>query len=111
MLGCFFAFRQPENCFLIDFSKVSQRILIHITGETRPYPYFKLYDSEIGWNFSYEYIRLYKNGRLIPRQKYQFNSVYSYPTLMIMEACEPNDYIMLDIAPYRYKEVFFQEEL
>lgn len=89
------------------FTKNSLRLLV--TCKRKEYPHFEF--TEYDFNFSTDYIRVFRNGRLLPRCKYQFNSTFSKPTLMILEECEPGEILMIDISPYRYTEIFYQEEL
>lgn len=92
----------------LNITKGSMRIIVRIVGDGC-YPYFKLTHTD--FNFSYQYIRIFRNGRLVPRCKYQFNKLYSEPTLMLLDYYTPGEEIMLDISPYRYTEVYFKEEL
>lgn len=92
----------------LNITKNSMRIIVRIVGDGC-YPYFKLTHTD--FNFSQQYIRIFRNGRLVPKCKYQFNKLYSEPTLMLLDFYEPGEEIMLDISPYRYTEVFFKEEL
>ena len=92
----------------LNITKNSMRIIVKITGDG-VYPYFKLTHTD--FNFSPQYIRIFRNGRLIPRCKYQFNKLYEEPTLMLLDEYKPGEEIMLDISPYRYEEVYYQEEL
>lgn len=93
---------------VLNITKNSMRIIVRIVGDGC-YPYFKLTHTD--FNFSHQYIRIFRNGRLVPRCKYQFNKLYSEPTLMLLDYYEPGEEIMLDIAPYRYEEVYYKEEL
>ena len=92
----------------LNITKNSMRIIVRIVGDGC-YPYFKLTHTD--FNFSHQYIRIFRNGRLVPRCKYQFNKLYSEPTLMLLDYYTPGEEIMLDISPYRYTEVYYQEEL
>lgn len=73
------------------------------------YPYMEI--IERFFNFHREYIRVFKNGRILPRIKWGFYSSFSTPRLMIYEWCEKGDIIYIDITPYRYKEIYYQEEV
>lgn len=92
----------------LNITKNSMRIIVKIVGDGL-YPYFKLTHTD--FNFSQDYIRIFRNGRLVPKCKYQFNKLYAEPTLMLLDYYEPGEEIMLDISPYRYTEVYYKEEL
>ena len=104
---------KPNDNFVVNvpltlrFSKNSIIIKIRITKHGVPYLKF----DQWNWNYNYEYIRIFRNGRLLPRCKYQINTTYDYPTIMLFDFYEPYDELIIDIAPYRYKEVFYKEEL
>lgn len=73
------------------------------------YPYLSLIENN--FKFSVDYIRIFKNGRLVPRQRYAFLSSYTYPRLLFLDYYHRGDIIYIDITPYRYKEIYYQEEL
>lgn len=89
------------------FNKNSIRSYIRISENG--YPHFKFYEKN--WNFSTEYLRVFRNGRLLPRCKYQFNSGNGQPRLMLLDYYHKGEMITIDIAPYRYHEIYYQEEL
>lgn len=73
------------------------------------YPYMEIIERK--FRFHIEYIRVYKNGRLLPRCRYDFFSTFATPRLMIYDWCSVGDLIYIDVTPYRYKEIYYQEEL
>lgn len=93
----------------IDFciSKVPNGILCEVPKTC--YPYIALVENK--FKFNIEYIRIFRNGRLVPRQKYLFFSSYSFPRIMFLEQYKKGDVIYIDITPYRYKEIYYQPEL
>lgn len=73
------------------------------------FPYLEFIENN--FNFSIDYIRIYLNGRLLPRIKYAFFSSLPNPKLQILEYCDIGDILYLDITPYRYTEVFYKEKI
>ena len=71
------------------------------------------YISLVGMSFNYnlDYIRIFRNGRLLPKTKYQFTFTHSFPRIVFTDAVDIGDIIYVDVTPYKYKEVFYQEEL
>lgn len=79
--------------------------------ENDGYPYLALVGVERNFKFNNSYIRIYHNGRLIPKVKYVFFSTYVYPRIQLLEPFKAGDMIYIDITPYRYQELYYQEEL
>ena len=73
------------------------------------YPYLEITGKN--FNFNKEYIRVFVNGRLMPRCKYDFYTTFYCPRLVIYEWVNKGDFIYLDVTPYRYREVYYSEEL
>ena len=73
------------------------------------YPYIFLGDTR--FNFDNDYIRVFHNGRLIPKIKYELLTSYSIPRLQMFEYCEEGDSVYIDITPYKYKEIYYRETL
>lgn len=73
------------------------------------YPYFILTENE--FRYDIEYIRIFRNGRLVPRSKYLMYCANKYPVLILFEECAKGESIYIDITPYRYKEIYYQERL
>lgn len=77
---------------------------------SRPgFPFIEIDDHE--FQFNKDYIRIYRNGRLIPRSHYRLLTTYVKPRIMFMEWMRSGDLIYIDITPYRYTELYYQEEL
>ena len=72
-------------------------------------PYLEIIEK--GFNFNVEYLRIYRNGRLLPRTKYKFLSTFRCPRVMLLDYYEAGELIYIDVAPYRYKQIYYQEEL
>jgi len=67
--------------------------------------------AEKGLILDEDYIRIYKNGRLMPRAKYKVVKVYNQARILFLDWFSIGDIIFIDITPYRYKEIYYQEEL
>ena len=91
----------------LRFHKNQLRLRVKITKPG--FPFFKF--NEQDWMFHSDYIRIYRNGRLLPRCKYQFMSFYQMPRLMLLEEFEIGEELIIDIAPYRYTQIYYLEEL
>lgn len=67
------------------------------------------------FKFQQNYIRVFKNGRFLSRKRYAFfgnqSSDSAYPIIQILEKCYADDDIYIDITPFTYKEIYYQEEL
>lgn len=79
--------------------------------ENDGYPYMALVGAERFFKFNINYLRIYRNGRLIPREKYVFFSSYKCPRIQFLEEYKAGEIIYLDITPYRYTELYYQEQL
>lgn len=66
---------------------------------------------ETGFSFNSDYIRIFRNGRLMPRSKYRLIATFEYPRILFTDWMNRGDIIYIDITPYRYKEIYYQEEL
>lgn len=73
------------------------------------YVYISL--AEKGLILDTNYIRVYKNGRLLPRVKYVVYNGESTPKILFLDWFCPGDIIYIDITPYRYKELYYQDRL
>ena len=91
----------------LRFHKNQLRLKVRITKAGFPHFMF----NEQDWMFHSDYIRIYHKGRLLPRCKYQFMSHYKMPRLMIFEEFEIGEELYIDIAPYRYTQIYYLEEL
>jgi len=60
--------------FKLQFTKNSLRYRLLV--DKKCYPMIAFTDNEREWNFSADYMRIYRNGRLLPRCKYQFTLYY-----------------------------------
>ena len=78
---------------------------------TAGYPYLQLVGAENKFHYSADYIRVYRNGRLLPNVKWCFYSSFECPRIQMMEWFDVGDTIYFDITPFRYKMIYYQEEL
>lgn len=64
-------------------------------------------------NFGYhkDFIRVYQNGRLMPRQKYMFYPMYYYPRIRFLDEMKKGDILYIDVSPYRYTQIYYQEDI
>lgn len=67
--------------------------------------------SERNFHFHPDYLRIFINGRLVPKRNYSYTSDYYYPHIYLFEKCKLTDEIYIDISPYRYREVAFFKSL
>ena len=73
------------------------------------YPFLEITGKD--FNFNKDYLRVFVNGRLLPRCKYDFYTTMYCPRLAIYEWVKKGDFIYLDVSPYRYKEIYYSEEI
>ena len=93
--------------FDVYLSKISSGELYKV--KKPGYQMFSLVSDVFG--FSTEYVRIFHNGRLLPRGRYFINTLYNYPIVFLMDECKVGDEYYIDITPYRYKQIYYQEEL
>lgn len=91
----------------VGISKIPNYINYEIDREG--YPYIALIENK--FKFNIEYLRIFVNGRLLPRQKYCFFSSFFFPRIQFTDYMYPGDVIHIDITPYRYKEIYYQKDL
>lgn len=73
------------------------------------YPFIEIFDHD--FQFSTDYIRIFVNGRLIPRTHYRLLTTYTRPRIVFMEWMHINDIIYVDITPYRYTQIYYKDQL
>jgi hypothetical protein len=91
----------------IGFHKNSYRMEIIVDEEGYPYIEIPFQD----WNHHRDYVRVYHNGRFLPKSMYQVFTTFDYPRIIILDWCEIDDLLFVDITPYRYQEVPLTEEM
>lgn len=95
----------------IDFRINKHPIGLHYTITEAGYPYLQLVGAENKFKYHADYIRVYRNGRLLPNVKWCFYSTFECPRIQMLEWFEIGDTIYFDITPFRYKMIYYQEEL
>lgn len=73
------------------------------------YAYISL--AEKGLILDNDYIRVFKNGRLLPKAKYEVINGDKNPRILFLDWFCAGDIVYIDITPYRYKEIYYQDEL
>lgn len=73
------------------------------------YPYIVCETRD--FNMKKEYLRLYRNGRLIPDCRWKFYKSGNIPRVSLEDFFSKGDHLYLDITPYRYKSVYYKEEI
>lgn len=77
--------------------------------KTDGYPQL-LFDAE-GFKPDVDYLQIYVNGRLLPKEYYSLIYATSQPMLQVHKYLKKGDIFYLTISPYRSKEIYYQEEL
>lgn len=93
--------------FCINKHPIGLRYRIPTAG----YPYLKLVGAENKFKYHPDYIRVFRNGRLLPNVKWTFYGTFECPRIQLLEWFEAGDTIFFDITPFRYKLIYYQEEL
>lgn len=73
------------------------------------YPYVEVIEK--GFACKENSIRIFVNGRLLPKQKYKFYGGLNRPRIKFYQEYNVGDVIYFDLTPYNYTEVFYQKEL
>lgn len=93
--------------FALCIAKVPHGIEVKVQKDSFPYI------SLVGMNFTFDksYIRIFRNGRLIPSSKYELSVLYSFPRINFFDTIEAGEILYIDVTPYRYKEIYYKEEI
>lgn len=91
----------------LKFSKVP--IMVRFTMDEEGYAYIDLGTDD--FQFSSEYVRVYRNGRLVPSNRYRLMTTYKRARMIFIEWFDLGDIIYIDITPYRYRQVYYKEEI
>ena len=83
--------------------------MLRFAMERDGYPYIGF--VEMNFNFKKEYLRIYRNGRLLPRIHYLFIYTYDNPRLIFLEEFKVGDIIYIDVTPYQYNEIYYAAEV
>lgn len=71
--------------------------------------YLEFVDNTFGYHK--DFIRVYVNGRIMPREKYVFYPMYHYPRIRFIYEMHKDDVIYIDVSPYRYTQIYYQEDI
>ena len=63
------------------------------------------------FNFSQDYIRVFRNGRLVPKSRYRMLTGYVRPRIIFIEWFNVGDIIYIDITPYRYTQIYYKRQI
>lgn len=92
---------------VLCISKIPNSIEIQIEKDSFP----EISLAGLNFSFNTDYIRIFKNGRLVPKSKYILTTTYSFPRITFFEMVSKGDILYIDITPYRYNEIYYQKEL
>ena len=93
--------------YTLHITKIPMRIVVNMVKDGYPYIAF----PNGVYQFSKEYIRVFHNGRMVPQSHYDFFSSYNNPRVRLCDLCKKGDMVIIDITPYRYREVYYQQDL
>ena len=93
--------------FKMSFKKVP--IMVRFTIDRPGYAYIDTHNDN--FNYSTEYIRVFRNGRLVPKIKYRLLTGYETPRILFMEWFDVGDIVYIDITPYRYTQIYHKKNL
>ena len=71
--------------------------------------FLEFVDNTFGYNK--EYLRIFVNGRLLPRELYVFYPMYHYPRIKFLYDLHKDDVLYIDITPYRYRQVYHKQDI
>ena len=93
--------------FKLAFSKIP--IMVRFTIDRPGYAFIDTRNDN--FNYNTEYIRIFRNGRLVPKVKYRLLTGYSTPKILFMEWFEVGDIVYIDITPYRYTQIYHKKNI
>ena len=104
---------KPNSEFVLNkkfnFKICKQPYNIRFMMDRNGYAYVSIVETEFA--FDADYLRIFRNGKLVPRCKYRLITTFENPRLLFTEWMNVGDIIYIDVTPYRYKEIYYQEEL
>lgn len=91
----------------VQLSKIAQgvRVMVIRTG----FVYMEVIEE--GFGIHEDYIRIFVNGRILPKTRYKYYKSYLYPRIVFYDEYHQGDIIFVDITPYRYTQIYYNEEL
>lgn len=75
------------------------------------YVYLEFVTGEHDWNFNLNYMRIFVNGRLYPREFVSFQGRFENPRLFFYKKFDKDTLITIDITPYQYKEICYIKDI
>lgn len=87
------------NAYMV---KTPRRFPVNIMYEG--FPYIEI--VERAFPFFREYIRVYKNGKLLPDNHWEFYNSFYCPRILVKEWCKNSDIIYIETLPYKSKLVY-----
>lgn len=76
-------------------------MMVRFVADVSGYGFIEIASKDFQLNT--EYIRIFRNGRLVSRNKYRLIIGYGYPKILIQQWLEVGDIVYIDITPYRYR--------
>lgn len=115
----------PRNGTIVDkditlrFSKVPQgtaiiidQSSIEVLNEETPDKGFVTLGIETHRHYlTGEYVRIFKNGKLLGRNKYIFYAGNNLSIIKIYDECTVGDILYIDITPCKYEEIYYTETI
>lgn len=93
----------------LNFSVKKIPTMSRFTTDVAGYGFIEIASNDFQLNT--EYIRIFRNGRLVSRNRYRLITSYGYPKILIHHWLEVGDIVYIDITPYRYNLKYRQDEL
>lgn len=93
--------------FKLKFSKIP--IMIRFRIDDAGYAYIDMRTDD--FNLNIDYLRIFRNGRLVPRPRYKLITNYERPKLLFLEWFDVGDIVYVDVTPYRYTQIYHQDVL
>lgn len=91
----------------IRLSKLTEGIRYKVKQDGEVY--LEFVDNRFGFNK--DFLRVFVNGRLLPRSKYMFYPMYYLPRIKFVDEYQAGDIIYIEISPYRYTQVYYKEDI
>lgn len=93
----------------LNFSVKKIPTMSRFTTDVAGYGFIEIASNDFQLNT--EYIRIFRNGRLVSRNRYRLITSYGYPKILIHHWLEVGDIVYIDITPYRYNLKHRRDEI
>ena len=103
---------------ILRFSKMMEgiRYIVPKDGEV----FLEFVDNRFAYHK--DFLRIYINGKIVPRQNYMFYPMYHYPRIKFIQevneedpsksfVIKKGDVIYFEVSPYRYTQVYYKEDI